>query len=247
MISEHRLRTETHFFWQPAYADCEEISDECNNVCFGLGCIADTTFNACWYFGPDAWQHGGGPDLSSLLSFVQETLDNIFYYSFLLLLYRSQSGEDSGADGGCSPELSLSCSFKYPVCLPLSLSLFLSLFLSLPPPLCKRELLPLLIDRWPGQEGLYSGGVGLYAACNANTTVNCWGPFVKIKIIRKAHFSPFGLPHTPTTPFCVFIHLFLIQYLSHAIIVWIMTIIVSLCVCNDHWRCDIRTVAAWSD
>ena len=80
---------------------------------------------------PDAWQHEGRPETSFLLSFVQETLGNIYYYSFLLPLYRSQSGEESGADGGCSPELSLCRSFKHSVCLPLTLLLSLILCLSL--------------------------------------------------------------------------------------------------------------------
>ena len=40
MISEHRLPTETRFLmaclWGGQLADCEERSDECHNLCFGL-------------------------------------------------------------------------------------------------------------------------------------------------------------------------------------------------------------------
>ena len=50
MNLEHRLPTETGFFLRPAYgaeqrADREEVSDECDHLCFSPR-IADTTFNS---------------------------------------------------------------------------------------------------------------------------------------------------------------------------------------------------------
>ena len=50
-ISKRRLPTETRFFllkfvlWGGQLADHEEISDECDHFCFGLGLgLADATF-----------------------------------------------------------------------------------------------------------------------------------------------------------------------------------------------------------